>query len=76
MSCDHDPRFSGVFLMPKSYNGCVACGFERESTENNNREQIILDIKKLIINDSHKTVTAKGKQQMMNQIWNWCQREV
>jgi len=32
--CEHDKRFTGVFLMPKEDHGCVACAFERVSTEN------------------------------------------
>jgi len=31
--CDHDPRFSGVFDLPKSDGGCLACALERESCE-------------------------------------------
>jgi len=31
-NCDHDPKFGGVFLMPKEDHGCVACGYERATT--------------------------------------------
>ena len=32
--CDHDKRFSGVFFLPREYHGCVACGFEQITAEN------------------------------------------
>ncbi len=32
--CEHDKRFSGVFLMPKGDHGCVACAYERVAAEN------------------------------------------
>lgn len=41
MSCDHDKRFSGVFDLPKSDNGCVACALERESAEGALKDAVI-----------------------------------
>ena len=29
--CEHDKRFSGVFLLDPVDNGCVACAFERKA---------------------------------------------
>ncbi len=39
--CDHDKRFTGVFLLPPEDEGCVACGFERVNTDNKDlRERV------------------------------------
>lgn len=38
--CEHDKRFKSVFFLPKKDRGCLACGFERVSAENERLESI------------------------------------
>ena len=40
--CIHDPRFAGVFLMPVRDNGCLACGYERLTAENETLKRKVL----------------------------------
>lgn len=40
-SCDHDKRFSGVFLLPPEDHGCIACALERVAADNKDlRERV------------------------------------